>query len=134
MSKKLFSDEEIKSLSKNKYVKSVSMRGITYTDEFKILFIAERSKGKLPIHIFQDAGFDVEVIGNNRIWCASKRWRSSYNESGELGLRDARKLNSGRPLKRELTVEEIIAKKDAEIAYWKAEAELLKKSSCKKGR
>lgn len=47
---------------------------------------------------------------------------------------DSIKLNSGRPLKRELTVEEIIAKKDAEIAYWKAEAELLKKSSCTKGR
>ncbi len=91
------------------------------------MFIAERSKGKLPIHIFQDAEFDIDVIGNNRIWCASKRWRNAYNESGELGLRDSRKLNSGRPLKRELTVEEIIAKKDAEIAYWKAEAELLKK-------
>lgn len=61
MSKKLFSDEEIKSLSKNRYVKSVSNRGITYTDEFKILFIAERSKGKLPIHIFQDAEFGVQV-------------------------------------------------------------------------
>ncbi|MEW9949565.1 HTH domain-containing protein [Clostridium butyricum] len=93
----------------------------------KILFIAERSKGKLPIHIFQDVGFDIDVIGNNRIWCASKRWRNSYNKSGELGLRDSRKLNSDRPLKRELTVEEIISKKDAEIAYWKAEAELLKK-------
>ncbi len=127
MSKKLFSDKEINILSKNRYVKSVSNRGITYTDEFKILFVAERSKGKLPINIFQDAGFDIDVIGNNRIWCASRRWRDSYNKSGELGLRDSRKFNSGRPLKRDLTVEEILAKKDAEIAYWKAEAELLKK-------
>ena len=134
MSKKLFTSEEIELLSKNKYVKNVTDKAITYTNEFKILFIAERSKGKLHIHIFQDAGFDIDVIGNNRIWCASKRWRNSYNKSGELGLRDSRKLNSGRPLKRELTVEEIISKKDAEIAYWKAEAELLKKSSCKKGR
>ena len=63
----------------------------------------------------------------HRIWCASKRWRNAYKESGELGLRDTRKFSSGRPLKRELTIEEIIAKKDAEIAYWKAEAELLKK-------
>lgn len=45
MSKKLFSDREIKSLLKNKYVKSVSKRGITYTDEFKILFIAEHING-----------------------------------------------------------------------------------------
>ncbi|NOV75106.1 hypothetical protein DFH87_001673 [Clostridium saccharobutylicum] len=134
MSKKLFTNKEIELLSKNKYIKNVTNKAITYTDEFKILFIAERSKGKLPIYIFQDAGFDTDVIGNNRIWCASKRWRNIYNESGALGLRDSRKLNSGRPLKRELTVNEIIAKKDAEIAYWKAEAELLKKSSCKKGR
>ena len=44
-----------------------------------------------------------------------------------MRLRDTRKFGSGRPLKRELTLEEIITKKDAEIEYWKAEAELLKK-------
>lgn len=127
IARKLFSEIEIQTLSKNKYVKRVSTKSITYTDEFKVLFIAERSQGKLPLYIFQDAGFDVDIIGKHRIWCASKRWRNNYNKDGELGLRDSRKLNSGRPLKRELTVEEIIAKKDVEIAYWKAEAELLKK-------
>lgn len=127
MSKKLFSYIEIKTLSNNKYTKSVSERGITYTDEFKTLFIAERNNGRLPVQIFQDAGFDVNVLGNDRIWSASKRWRNAYKESGELGLRDTRKFSSGRPIKRELTNDEIIAKKDAEIAYWKAEAELLKK-------
>lgn len=127
MSNKLFSDEEIDVLSKNKYVKSVSKRGITYTDDFKTLFIAEYNKGYLPTQIFIDAGFDVNILGNHRIYSASKRWRKSYRESGELELRDTRKFNSGRPLSRELSVEEIIAKKDAEIAYWKAEAELLKK-------
>jgi hypothetical protein len=127
IARKLFSEIEIQILSTNKYVKRVSTKSITYTDEFKVLFIAERSLGKLPLHIFQDAGFDVDIIGEHRIWSASKRWRNNYNKDGELGLRDSRKLNSGRPLKRELTVEEIIAKKDAEIAYWKAEAELLKK-------
>lgn len=127
MTKKILSSDEIQILSKNKYVKNVSAKAITYSDEFKVLFIAERSNGKLPIHIFEDAGFDVDIIGEHRIWCASKRWRNSFRKNGELGLRDTRKLHSGRPLKRELTVDEIIAKKDAEIAYWKAEAELLKK-------
>lgn len=125
--RKLFTEEEIQLLSKNKYVKNISTKSITYTDEFKVLFIAERSNGKLPSQIFLDSGFDVGIIGNHRIWCASKRWRNNYNTKGESGLRDSRKLNSGRPIKRELTIEEILAKKDAEIAYWKAEAELLKK-------
>lgn len=127
VSKKLFTDEEIKLLSNNKYVKNITTKSITYTDEFKMLFIAEYSQGKLPTVIFMDAEFDADIIGIHRIWSASKRWRATYNTSGELGLNDSRKLNSGRPLKRELTIEEILAKKDAEIAYWKSESELLKK-------
>src|SRR3712207_7964581 len=35
MSKKLFTKDEVKILSKNKYVKKVSSKGITYTDEFR---------------------------------------------------------------------------------------------------
>lgn len=46
MSKKLFSSKDIEILSKNKYVKKVSEKGITYTDEFKRLFIAENEKVK----------------------------------------------------------------------------------------
>lgn len=34
MSKKLFTEKEIKLLSSNNYVKSVSSKGINYTDEF----------------------------------------------------------------------------------------------------
>lgn len=127
MSKKLFSDSEIKILLKNKYVKKVSSKGITYTDQFKLLFVSEYNMGKRPYEIFEDAGFDAEVVGMDRIWSCSKRWRKSYQDTGEMGLKDTRKFSSGRPLKRELTNEELLAKKDAEIAYWKAEAELLKK-------
>ena len=35
MSKKLFTEKEMKTLASNKYVKSVSKKGITYTIEFK---------------------------------------------------------------------------------------------------
>jgi hypothetical protein len=37
MSKKLFSDSEIKILLKNKYVEKVSSKGITYSDKFQSL-------------------------------------------------------------------------------------------------
>ncbi|MCB2296167.1 IS3 family transposase, partial [Clostridium algoriphilum] len=127
MSKKVFTNEQILALSKNRYIKRVSEKGITYTDEFKSLFVAEHIMGKLSSQIFKDAGFDIEALGNYRITSSSKRWRKAYKQSGELGLRDTRKFSSGRPLKRELTLEEIITRKDAEIEYWKAEAELLKK-------
>ena len=63
MSKKIFSEKEINELSKNKYVKKVSQKGITYTNEFKLHFIAEYEMRKTPIHIFEDARFDIDIVG-----------------------------------------------------------------------
>ena len=48
MSKKLFTEQEIIILKQNKYIKKVSSKGITYTDEFKKIFINESINGKLP--------------------------------------------------------------------------------------
>ena len=127
MSKKTFSDEEVRSLSNNKYVKKVSNKSITYTNEFKIHFIAEYNNGKSPRTIFEEAGFNIDVIGLRRIDCSSSRWRKAYNENGVLGLDDTRRNNSGRPREREVTKDDIIAKQNAEIEYLKAEVELLKK-------
>ena len=127
MSKKIFSEKDINELSKNKYVKKVSEKGITYTNEFKLHFIAEYEMGKTPSQIFEQAGFDIKMLGIKRIECASYRWRKSYKDKGVLGLEDTRALNSGRSLNRELSLEEILAKKDAEIEYLKAELELVKK-------
>ena len=127
MSKKLFTDKEIKILSNNPYVKSVSTKGITYTDEFKRIFISESEHGKLPRQIFEENGFDVDIIGIVRVQKAAYRWRVAYNESGVLGLRDTRKNHSGRPIKRELSLEEKNVKLEAQIQLLRAENELLKK-------
>lgn len=127
MSKIRFSKNEIDKLSKNKYVLKVNDKAITYTNEFKIHFIAEYSKGKTSKVIFEEAGFDVYVLGIRRIDCAGARWRKAYKENGILGLDDTRRNNSGRPRQRKITKDEIIAKQNTEIEYLKAEVELLKK-------
>ncbi|MFD3269667.1 IS3 family transposase [Paenibacillus dendritiformis] len=127
MSKKLFTDEEIKLLSNNPYVKSVSSKAITYTDAFKQLFISENNKGKLPREIFEECGFDVTIIGIQRVRSSGKRWRASYQENGVLGLQDTRSRSLGRPLKRELSLEEKYARLEAQNALLRAENELLKK-------
>lgn len=46
-------------MSKNKYVKKVSNKGITYTDEFKRSFIVENNNGKLPRQIFEEHDFNI---------------------------------------------------------------------------
>ncbi|KKK36359.1 tranposase, partial [Mesobacillus campisalis] len=120
MSKKIFTKKEIEILSKNPYVKSVSPKGITYTDEFKELFIAQNEKGKFPSEIFRDCGFDPEIVGKRRIDSASKRWREAYRMNGVMGLRDTRPGNSGRSRERELSIEEKYARLEAEINLLKA--------------
>ena len=44
MSKILFTDQEQRILKKHPYVKAVSEKGITYTDEFKEIAIGENEE------------------------------------------------------------------------------------------
>lgn len=127
MSKKIFTEKEMEFLISNPYVQSVSPKGITYTEEFKQIFITEYDKGKLPREIFQECGFDVSLIGIKRVKAASERWRKAYAENGVLGLQDTRKTSLGRPRQKELTLEEKNARLEAQIRLLQAENELLKK-------
>lgn len=127
MSKKLFTDKEIKLLLNNPYVKSVSSKGITYTDEFKRIFIAENDKGKLPRQLFEECGFDIDVIGIRRVKASADRWRNAYRENGVCGLTDTRRESTGRPRKKEFTPEEKYTRLEAQLNLLKAENELLKK-------
>ena len=127
MTKRLLTKKEQEQLKCNPYVQAVSDKSITYTDEFKRHFITENEKGKLPREIFEEAGLSVDLIGMERIKTAGKRWRTVYRKSGVEGLQDTRKTNSGRPLERELTLEEKIARLEAKNRLLEAENELLKK-------
>lgn len=127
MSKKFFTEKEIKILSKSPYVKTVSTKGITYSNEFKQIFIDQYEKGRFPREIFESCGFDIEIIGMDRVHNSATRWRSAYHKGGVLGLRDTRAGNSGRPRERELSAEEKFARLEAENNLLKAENELLKK-------
>ena len=127
MSKVIFNDKQIKLLAKNPNVLRVSDKAITYSEEFKNKFIEENSKGILPRKIFEDNGFDIEIIGLKRIEQSAARWRKKYLDMGVLGLKDSRTSNSGRPLLRELTAQEEIERLKAKISLLEIENEFLKK-------
>ncbi len=127
MTKRVFTKKEQERLRCNPYVKAVSEKGITYSEDFKRHFIVEHEKGNLPREIFEEAGLDVELIGKQRVHSASKRWRAAYQAKGVKGLQDTRSGNSGRPRERELTSEEKIARLEAKNQLLRAENELLKK-------
>jgi putative transposase len=131
MGRVIFSEKDILNLSKNHYVLSISKKTITYTNEFRERFINEYLAGKMPIQIFEDAGFDMDIIGYQRIDSSCQRWREAYEKKGIIGLIDARKTSSRRTLTRDLTQEEIIERQEAKIKLLEAQVELLKKLEVK---
>jgi len=87
MTNKRFTEKEMKQLSTNPYVQSVSEKGITYSDDFKGLFMAEKKNGKFARQIFEDAGFYVEVIGMTHIKAQVKDGRLRTENTGLVDLR-----------------------------------------------
>ena len=104
MSKKKFTQEEIEILHKNPYIKKVSEKSITYTDEFKEYFRIEYEAGKMPVEIFRSAGFDTRILGRIRI----KSFRNANKRKAlrPEGTRDLRAGRSGQRKIKELTPEE----------------------------
>ena len=127
MSIKNFTEKEVKILSENKYVTNVSIKGITYTDEYKRIFITEYEKGKSIKEIFKEYGFDIDVLGKDRIRSAAYRWRDAYRKKGVIGLNDTRKLMCGRSSGKDLPLEERYKRLKVQVNLLKAENELLKK-------
>ena len=123
MGKNYFTDEQVELLKKNKYVKHVSNKSITYTLEFKNLFISEYGIKSATI-IFEEAGLPKSILGYKRIKDSISRWKKQYNERSSLD--DTRKGNAGRPITRDLTPEEIIEKQKFQIETLKQENEFLR--------
>lgn len=120
-----FTNDQVKFLSKNKYVVQVSEKAITYSEEFKNIFINEYENGLSSRLIFEKYGFPYQILGEKRIENCSNRWRKQANR--KEGLSDTRKGHSDRPLERNLSEEENIARLKNKIAILEQENAYLKK-------
>ena len=90
-----FSDEQVKELEKNPYVKKVSIKSITYSEEFKELFWIDLQNGMMPGNIFRKYGFDPHMLGSSRTLKFTNRVRKEA--AREEGFKDTRGTKSGRP-------------------------------------
>lgn len=123
MGKNYFTPEQVEQLKKNKYVKHVSEKAITYTEEFKEVFMIEYNSGKLPSQILFEMGFDHKALGQSRIDGISRR--TIKQSIRPEGFKDTRSTESGRPRTRDLTQEELIERQKIEIEVLKAKVEFL---------
>ena len=129
MSKIIFNEHQIRQLESNLNVASVSDRAIQYTPEFKIRAVNENLTGKGPAQIFEENGFDLNLIGIGKAQSSLKRWRKTFKELGEEGFQLERrgKGSSGRPSNKDISAEKKLEKAETRIKYLEAELELLKK-------
>lgn len=70
-----YTDDQINKLSQNKYVEFIGKDKITFTKEFKILFMNEFNKGKGNLEIFSEFGLDPLLIGKRRIKVCTRNWK-----------------------------------------------------------
>lgn len=120
-----FTEEQQEELRNNPYIEKVSNKSITYTTEFKELFAKEYRAGKIPSQILTECGINHQFLGKKRkdaLVAMVKRCEFRLD-----GFEDIRKCNLGRPVAKDLTDAERIARLEHRIKYLKQENEFLKK-------
>ena len=101
MSKKRYTDEQIKELKANKYVMNCTEKSIQFTDEFRK--IAMELDGKeFPRAIFKKCWFPDYVVNSKIPKKSFGRRRKSMREKWEIWLIDNRWCNWWRPRKNKI--------------------------------
>ena len=127
MSKKQFSDEEIAILRQNPYTFNVTRNTLSFTKEFKELFLAEYNAGNTTRRILTDHGYDPEMIGERRLWGISRYIRNQSEKYGDVyeGVSNAAPPGQAKPLSDKDELKQL----RHEVDYMKQEIEFLKKIS-----
>lgn len=117
MNRKILTDEQIKKLSKNKNVRRCGAKSVRYKKSFKLTALRKyHEEGLNAVEIFQEAGFDLSVIGIRRPNKLMHQWNRAF------GPKD-KPIQSGNP---GITIERIKSRRamknlEAKVAYLEAE-------------
>jgi transposase-like protein len=138
MSKRIFTQQQLKQLLDNGNTTKCSERSISYSKDFKIKAVQQYTEqGLSPREIFKQAGFDLSVIGKQKADDCLLRWKRIFRTKGCGGLsKEARGKGrgGGRPKTTGLTDADKIKRLEAEVAYLKAENDFLAKLRANKKR
>ena len=125
----MYTQEQVNELRQNKNVSKSSSKSITYSKNFKLSAIKKYYEdGYSPNMIFEEAGFDLNIIGKDKPKASLARWRRIYNKKGEQELLDDKRgrAKNKRKIKFRTKDEEIRYLK-TRIAYIDAENDFLAK-------
>lgn len=129
--KKIFTQDQINTLSQNPHVSRCSEKSVSYTHAFKILAVQRyHQEGISSAQIFKDAGLDPTILGKNISKQRLLDWRKVHATRGDAGLAERRGKNSiggGRPKTKGVTDADKIKRLEIEVAYLKEKNAFLAK-------
>ena len=132
MSRQIFTPEQQQLLRQNPYIYSVTETRFSLTKEFKEIYLEAYRQGESPRKILEDHGFDINLIGDRRIWSISNHIRTEYKKYGEFheGYRPRSARSEVQPdIDKPLSEADEIRQLRHEVNYMKQEIEFLKKIS-----
>lgn len=119
-----FTKEQIEELRDNPYIRNISEKAITYSEEFHEEFYFRYSNGERPSDILLEMGINPRALGERRVSNIVQRCKAMANRGS---FEDTRKNSSGRPRLKERTMEEELEYLRHQVEYQKQEIEALKK-------
>ncbi|MDP2741831.1 MAG: hypothetical protein Q8O66_04065 [bacterium] len=130
MSKRRFTQEQIKELLKNPNVETCSEKSISYNKKFKVSVINKYQGGLPAQEIFRQAGFNIDLIGREVPKNCLCSWNKILRTKGLKYLSTetrGRGNSGGRPKTNWSNEKEKIKYLEAQVAYLKAENDFLAK-------
>jgi hypothetical protein len=126
---KKFTKEQMEILAANPLTYKVSVLRISYTLEFKNLFLARYENGEPIKDIFTDLGYDTDILGECRIYGFAGRLLNQIKE-GRLPAEGSPHIKPDKPVNVDyntMPAQQSVAAMQREIAYLRQQVEFLKK-------
>lgn len=86
MTKNIYDETLMEQLEKNPHIKSMSQKSITFRPEFKLKAVMDYKKGKKPVQIFCEQGFNLDLFDADYARNCIRRWTSLYDKYGAEGI------------------------------------------------
>ena len=124
-----FTAEQMEQLAANPFTQRVTVLRISFSLEFKNLFLARYESGEAIKDIFAEMGYDIGVLGENRIYNFANRL-AIMAERGEMPTEEPLGAKLEKPASVDyntMPAQQSVAAMQREIAYLRQQIEFLKK-------
>ena len=126
---KKFTQEQMEILVANPFTYKINAYRISYTLEFKNLFLARYEAGESVREIFEALGYDTDILGDSRIYCFAYKL-AKQSEAGQLLTETTPTTKQEKPVNVDyntMPAQQSVAAMQREIAYLRQQVEFLKK-------